>query len=228
MVCTSLPLYHASDLARAVSARSPHLVDGAAAPALHWNDGSGGIATMDRASFIKATERLAAQLQEAAPTGGPVLLMLPRCPALTIAQAAVHLAGHTFVPMDVAWPVKRVQAMLEETHARAFLYEPSASAAAEAVGSHVLIELDQLGHAVGLPSPVALPKPAPPPDVFCNMFTSGLRLKHLNRTQCCCCRTVSVCFPFGGVSACQARAGHLFGPLLIGALIHAFAWPLSG
>jgi amino acid adenylation domain-containing protein len=130
---------------------------------------NGKAAMMNWKEFASSVEALAAQMQ--AQPAGRVALVLKRSPALMVAQAASHVSGRTFIPMDPKWPAHRIADLLEETDTKIVLCDQDAVYPADLFKDRVTMKLSHVGRCSAFTAGEL--KVVEPPEIMYIMFTSG-------------------------------------------------------
>lgn len=127
--------------------------------------------------FASLVETLAATVQQACVdekvSAVTVSVLLPRSPALIVSQAAIHLAGYTFVPLDPHWPQQRILDILEITKTSVIVTSKESSYTMNGIPEGIkVVDVILSGLSTDTVHPKIL-KDVPPPEIMYIMFTSG-------------------------------------------------------
>lgn len=184
-------------LQEAVSIHSPIVKRLADRPCLTYHStSSDSLGSISWSTFAERVENLAARIQ--ATPSGRVAIILRRTCSLVIAEAAAHLAGRTFIPLDPNWPRGRVEKILKAGDVATVILDEGLSGPSDSSGSYrpsaasvsktYFLEMNKVGQCVStservgqdddcvsVESQAEVPplRSVPQPDVMYIMFTSG-------------------------------------------------------
>lgn len=121
--------------------------------------------------FYDKVEKLAGHIQSL--PFGRVTILLKRSCSMQIAQAACHLAGRTYIPLDPMSPLKRLSKLMTATNSVGMICDDGSPLPKDLGANITAIFMDMRGNCVFDKRGEASYSPVDAPDIMYIMFTSG-------------------------------------------------------